>query len=59
MDNHTGKLVYSLNNEIVTASLKGIAEKVVAEDISDGERLPLAVKDLGSTEIYPQVRYDA
>eukprot|EP00620_Florenciella_sp_RCC1587_P015150 CAMPEP_0182558538 /NCGR_PEP_ID=MMETSP1324-20130603/2016_1 /TAXON_ID=236786 /ORGANISM="Florenciella sp., Strain RCC1587" /LENGTH=867 /DNA_ID=CAMNT_0024770713 /DNA_START=70 /DNA_END=2670 /DNA_ORIENTATION=+ len=54
MDNHTGKLVYSLNNEIVTASLKGIAEKVVAEDISDGERLPLAVKDLGSTEIYPQ-----
>eukprot|EP00617_Octactis_speculum_P022210 CAMPEP_0185743254 /NCGR_PEP_ID=MMETSP1174-20130828/926_1 /TAXON_ID=35687 /ORGANISM="Dictyocha speculum, Strain CCMP1381" /LENGTH=988 /DNA_ID=CAMNT_0028415799 /DNA_START=33 /DNA_END=2999 /DNA_ORIENTATION=+ len=54
MDSHTGKLVYAQTSDIVTATLKGISEKVEAEGIADGERLPLSPKDLGSTEIFPQ-----
>lgn len=55
MESQTGKIVYSVKNDVLTTSLKGIGEKCTNEDISDGERLPLTAKDLGSTEIFPQM----
>eukprot|EP00612_Vaucheria_litorea_P000775 CAMPEP_0171457844 /NCGR_PEP_ID=MMETSP0945-20130129/3755_1 /TAXON_ID=109269 /ORGANISM="Vaucheria litorea, Strain CCMP2940" /LENGTH=1008 /DNA_ID=CAMNT_0011983523 /DNA_START=82 /DNA_END=3108 /DNA_ORIENTATION=+ len=51
LDPHTGKVVWTVNNDVQTASLKG----VVGENGSlDGEKLPIQPKDLGSTEIFPQ-----
>ncbi|CAN0378696.1 unnamed protein product [Ascophyllum nodosum] len=52
LDTHTGKVVWALNSEIQTASLKGLVTD--ASDASDGERLAIVPKDLGSTELYPQ-----
>jgi coatomer subunit beta' len=50
----TGKVVYAMNNEIKTASVRGV---VGTGDVvlPDGERLPLVPRDLGSCELYPQV----
>jgi coatomer subunit beta' len=45
----SGKLIYSKNNEIITATIKS---QDVAQ-VKDGERILLATKELGSTEIYP------
>jgi coatomer subunit beta' len=50
LDTHTGKLVWANNNDIQSASLKGLTA-----DFLDGEKLSLAVKDMGSCEIFPQV----
>ena len=47
MDNG-GKIIWSRHNEIQTVNVK------TASEIVDGERLPLATKELGSCEIYPQ-----
>merc|ERR1711971_577875 len=45
-----GKIIWAKHSELQQASLKAIEK----EEIADGERLPLAVKDMGSCEVYPQ-----
>jgi len=45
-----GKIVWSKHSEIQQANIKALND----QDVKDGERLPLAVKDMGSCEIYPQ-----
>lgn len=50
----TGKIVWAKNNEIKTASVRGVAG--AGEDaIPDGERLPVIPRDLGSCELFPQM----
>lgn len=49
----TGKIVWCRNNEVQTATVKGLAGSN-SEDF-DGERLALVPRDLGNTEIYPQM----
>lgn len=49
LDPHTGKLVWADNNDIQSASLKG-----AAANSADGEKLNLAIRDMGSCEIFPQ-----
>lgn len=51
MDVNGGKIIWARHSEIQQANLKAMGE---TEDIKDGERLPLVVKDMGSCEIYPQ-----
>uniref|UniRef100_A0A8C4QTK2 Beta'-coat protein n=2 Tax=Eptatretus burgeri TaxID=7764 RepID=A0A8C4QTK2_EPTBU len=46
----SGKIIWARHSEIQQANLKAMGEA----EIRDGERLPLAVKDMGSCEIYPQ-----
>ena len=48
----SGKIIWAKHCEIQQANLKAIAGD--ASEIKDGERLPLAVKDMGSCEVYPQ-----
>ena len=48
MDN-SGKIMWSKHSEIQQANLKALADV----EVKDGERLPLAVKDMGSCEIFP------
>lgn len=45
-----GKIMWAKHSEVQQANLKAMGEA----DIQDGERLSLAVKDMGSCEIYPQ-----
>lgn len=45
-----GKIIWAKHAEIQQANIKALVD----QDIKDGERLPLAVKDMGSCEIYPQ-----
>ncbi|DBB15486.1 TPA: hypothetical protein ACH3X3_003709 [Trebouxia sp. C0006] len=47
----SGKIIWAHHNEIQTVNVKSLGAD--SED-SDGERLPLAVKDLGSCDLYPQ-----
>jgi coatomer subunit beta' len=50
----TGKVVWAKNNEIKTASLRGVVgtgESAIAE----GERLPIVPRDLGACELFPQM----
>eukprot|EP00794_Sanderia_malayensis_P015194 gene15194-16762_t len=49
MDN-AGKIIFAKHSEILQANLKNIGDA----DIKDGERLPLAIKEMGSCEVYPQ-----
>ncbi|KAI7838750.1 hypothetical protein COHA_007543 [Chlorella ohadii] len=46
----SGKIIWARHNEVQTVNVKSLGD---AEE-TDGERLPLAVKDLGSSDIYPQ-----
>eukprot|EP00127_Corallochytrium_limacisporum_P000942 Clim_evm26s33 gene=Clim_evmTU26s33 len=46
----SGKVVFAKHNEVQQANLKALT----AESMVDGERLPMALKDMGSAEIYPQ-----
>ncbi|XXQ38571.1 Coatomer WD associated region domain-containing protein [Plasmodiophora brassicae] len=46
-----GKVVWSKNHDIVGTNVKTLGSKTT---IVDGERLPLATKEMGSCEIYPQ-----
>lgn len=46
----SGKIVWAKHSEIQQANLKAMSDS----DMKDGERLPLAVKDMGSCEVYPQ-----
>lgn len=49
MDN-SGKIIWAKHSEIQQANLKNLADL----EVHDGERLAIAVKDMGSCEIYPQ-----
>lgn len=49
----SGKIIWARHNEIQTVNVKSLGSDY---EIADGERLPLAVKDLGACDIYPQVR---
>ncbi|XP_065842661.1 coatomer subunit beta'-like [Oscarella lobularis] len=46
-----GKILWARHNEIQQANLKSMGDS----EHQDGERLPLAVKDMGACEIYPQM----
>lgn len=45
-----GKIIWARHSELQQASLKAIEK----EEMADGERLPLQVKDMGSCEVFPQ-----
>ncbi|KAH7511890.1 hypothetical protein FEM48_Zijuj12G0031000 [Ziziphus jujuba var. spinosa] len=49
MDN-SGKVIWAKHNEIQTVNIKSVG----TDEVTDGERLPLAVKELGSCDLYPQ-----
>mmetsp|Transcript_26629 Transcript_26629/g.32327 ORF Transcript_26629/g.32327 Transcript_26629/m.32327 type:complete len:931 (-) Transcript_26629:369-3161(-) len=46
----SGKIIWARHNEIQTVNVRAVA----AEEVTDGERIPLPVKDLGSCDLYPQ-----
>ncbi|KAJ7990573.1 hypothetical protein DPEC_G00301790 [Dallia pectoralis] len=46
----SGKIIWAKHSEMQQANLKAMG----ASEIMDGEKLTLAVKDMGSCEIYPQ-----
>ncbi|XP_058226848.1 coatomer subunit beta'-2 [Rhododendron vialii] len=50
MDN-SGKIIWAKHNEIQTVNIKSVG---VDYEVTDGERLPLAVKELGTCDLYPQ-----
>ena len=45
----SGKLIYTRNSSVLSASLQTIQDV----NIADGNRIPLAIKELGTTEIFP------
>jgi coatomer subunit beta' len=47
----SGKIIWAKHSEVQQANLKALPD---GSEVKDGERLPLAVKDMGSCEIYPQ-----
>ncbi|CAN1177663.1 Coatomer subunit beta'-2 [Linum perenne] len=47
----SGKVIWAKHNEILTVNIKSVGAD---NEIADGEKLPLAVKELGACEIYPQ-----
>ncbi|XP_037957982.1 coatomer subunit beta' [Teleopsis dalmanni] len=51
MDVIGSKIIWAKHSEMQQVNLKTLAE---GTDIKDGERLPVAVKDMGACEIYPQ-----
>ncbi|XP_042446952.1 coatomer subunit beta'-1-like isoform X1 [Zingiber officinale] len=48
----SGKIIWAKHNEIQTVNIKSIGADFEA---TDGERLPLVVKELGSCDLYPQI----
>jgi coatomer subunit beta' len=48
----SGKIVYARNTEILTANISNLGSD--GEPIEDGQRLPVPLRDLGTTEVYPQ-----
>ncbi|XP_055621190.1 coatomer subunit beta' isoform X1 [Toxorhynchites rutilus septentrionalis] len=51
MDVNGGKIVWARHSEMQQVNLKALPE---GTEIKDGERLPVAVKDMGACENYPQ-----
>lgn len=51
MDASGGKIIWARHSELQQANLKALPE---GAEIRDGERLPVAIKDMGACEIYPQ-----
>ena len=47
----SGKIIWSKHNDVQTVNVKSLPADY---EVQDGERLPLAVKDLGSCDLYPQ-----
>ena len=45
-----GKIIWAKHSEIQQANVKALAD----QEVKDGERLALNVKDMGSCEVYPQ-----
>jgi len=50
LDTHTSKVVWSQGGTISQASLKGLDP----EEAQDGEKIQVAAREMGSTEVYPQ-----
>lgn len=48
----SGKIVYARNTEILTANVGALDAE--SESIEDGQRLAVSLRDLGTTEVYPQ-----
>ncbi|CAI9260193.1 unnamed protein product [Lactuca saligna] len=48
---NSGKIIWAKHNEIQTINIKSVGAD---HEVSDGERLPLAVKELGTCDLYPQ-----
>ncbi|ESO11584.1 hypothetical protein HELRODRAFT_96758 [Helobdella robusta] len=46
----SGKIIWAKHSEIQQANIKSLSD----QEVKDGERLPLNIKDMGSCEIYPQ-----
>ena len=46
-----GKIIMAKHNEVQTVNLKSLS---AGAELNDGERIPLATKDLGSSDVYPQ-----
>ncbi|XP_060578773.1 coatomer subunit beta'-like isoform X2 [Ruditapes philippinarum] len=46
----SGKIIWAKHSEVQQANIKAMGD----QEIKDGERLALAVKDMGACEIYPQ-----
>jgi coatomer subunit beta' len=44
----SGKLIYTKNQEVLSANLQALGE----EAITDGARLPLSPKEIGTTEVF-------
>ena len=51
MDASSGKIVWAKHCEIQQVNLKQLSSD---QELKDGEKVPLNVKDMGSCEIYPQ-----
>ncbi|PON73332.1 Coatomer beta subunit [Parasponia andersonii] len=49
MDNG-GKIIWAKHNEVQIVNIKSVG----TIEVADGERLPLAVKELGTCDLYPQ-----
>ncbi|XP_039142749.1 coatomer subunit beta'-1-like isoform X2 [Dioscorea cayenensis subsp. rotundata] len=47
----SGKIIWAKHNEIQTVNIKTVGADF---EVTDGERLPLTVKELGSCDLYPQ-----
>ncbi|XP_024518883.1 coatomer subunit beta'-1 [Selaginella moellendorffii] len=47
----SGKIIWAKHNEIQTVNIRAVPTDF---EVVDGERLPLAVKELGSCDLYPQ-----
>ena len=47
----SGKLIYTRNHDVLSGNLQTVSDDA---DISDGARIPLSVKEIGSTEIFAQ-----
>ncbi|KAJ8539262.1 hypothetical protein K7X08_013514 [Anisodus acutangulus] len=47
----SGKVIWAKHNEVQTVNIKSVGADY---EVADGERLPLAVKELGSCDLYPQ-----
>ncbi|KAK1265535.1 Coatomer subunit beta'-2 [Acorus gramineus] len=47
----SGKIIWAKHNEIQTVNIRAVGADF---EVTDGERLPLAVKELGSCDLYPQ-----
>lgn len=45
-----GKIVYARNTEILTTNVQAVAD----DQVADGQKLVVPVRDLGTTEVYPQ-----
>ncbi|RXK37407.1 coatomer beta' subunit [Tremella mesenterica] len=48
----SGKIVYARNTEILTANVSSLG--VEGDAIEDGQRIHVSLRDLGTTEVYPQ-----
>ncbi|PWZ03410.1 hypothetical protein BCV70DRAFT_184348 [Testicularia cyperi] len=46
-----GKVVWAKNSEVLSANVGASAE----ESAPDGQRLPVSVREMGTTEVYPQL----
>lgn len=48
----SGKIVYARNTEILSANIANLGAD--GQEIEDGQRLPISLRDMGTTEVYPQ-----
>jgi coatomer subunit beta' len=48
----SGKIVYARNTEILSANIANLGAE--GTEIEDGQRLAVSLRDLGTTEVYPQ-----